>query len=59
MIALVWLLLYGGLAVVQSDDLAAWVTDAFLAVAASGVALLAWTGRSQLDRGQSASAQSR
>jgi hypothetical protein len=55
----VWLLLYLGLAVLQSGELAAWVTDAFLAFAASSPALLAWTARSQFDRGQSASAQSR
>jgi hypothetical protein len=55
----VWLLLYLGLAVVQSDELAAWVTDAFLALAACSPVLIAWTARSQFDRGQSPSAQSR
>jgi hypothetical protein len=55
----VWLVLYVGLAVLQSDELAAWVTDAFLAVAATSPALLAWTARSQFDRGQSPSTQSR
>jgi hypothetical protein len=53
------LLLYLGLAALQSDEPAAWVTDAFLALAASGPALLAWTARSQFDRGQSQSTQSR
>jgi len=47
---IVWLLLYAGLAVVQSDEMAAWVTDAFLAVAGGGVALLAWTARAQTVR---------
>jgi hypothetical protein len=55
----VWLLLYLWLVVLQSDELAAWVTDAFLALAASSPALLAWTARSQFDRGQSPSTQSR
>jgi hypothetical protein len=55
----VWLVLYVGLAVLQSDELAAWVTDAFLAVAATSPALLAWTAGSQFDRGQSPSTQSR
>jgi hypothetical protein len=55
----VWLVLYLGLAVLQSEELAAWVTDAFLAVAASSPALLAWTARSQFDHGQSPSTQSR
>ncbi len=45
-----WLVLYAGLAVLQSDDLAAWVTDAFFAVAGGGVGLLAWTSGAQLDR---------
>jgi hypothetical protein len=55
---IVLLLLYLGLAVLQSDELAAWVTDAFLAFAASSPALLAWTARSQFDHGQSPSARS-
>jgi hypothetical protein len=42
-----WLLLYAGLAVVQSEEMAAWGIDAFLAVAGGGVALLAWTARAQ------------
>jgi hypothetical protein len=49
---IVWLGLYLGLAVLQSGELAAWVTDAFLAFAASSCALLAWTARSQFERGQ-------
>jgi hypothetical protein len=48
---IVWLLLYLGLAVVQSGELAAWVTDAFLAFAASIPAVLAWMARSQFDGG--------
>jgi hypothetical protein len=48
-----WLVLYAGLAVLQSDELAAWVTDAFLAVAGSGVGLVAWTAETQLDRAAS------
>ena len=44
-----WLALYVGLAVVQSDEMAAWTTDAFLAAAGGGIALLAWTTRSQLE----------
>lgn len=44
---IVWLLLYLGLAVVQADEPAAWVTDAFLAFAAAVPALLAWTARWQ------------
>jgi hypothetical protein len=55
----IWLLVYLGLAVLQSDELAAWVTDAFLALAASSPAILAWTARSHFDRGQSPSTQSR
>jgi hypothetical protein len=55
----IWLLLYLGLAVLQSEELAAWVTDAFLALAPSGPALLAWTARSHIDRDQSPSTQSR
>jgi hypothetical protein len=48
---IVWLLLYLGLAVVQSGELAAWATDAFLAFAACVPALLASMARSQFDRG--------
>lgn len=44
-----WLALYVGLAVIQADELAAWTTDAFLAVAGVGIAILAWTARSQFD----------
>jgi hypothetical protein len=44
-----WLVLYAGLAVLQSDDMAAMVTDAFLAVAGGGVGILAWTTEAQLD----------
>ena len=49
---IVWLPLYLGLAVVQSNELAAWVTDAFLAFVGSSPALLAWMDRSELDRGE-------
>ena len=45
-----WLVLYAGLAGLQSDELAALVTDAFLAVAGGGVGLVAWTAGAQLDR---------
>ena len=48
-----WLVVYAGLAVLQSDELAAWVTDAFLAVAGAGVGFLAWTAGAQLDRSAS------
>lgn len=48
-----WLVLYAGLAVLQSDELAAWVTDAALAVAGSGVGFVAWTAGAQLDRAAS------
>jgi hypothetical protein len=47
-----WLVLYLGLAVVQSGELAACATDAFLAFAASIPVLLAWMARSQFDGGQ-------
>jgi hypothetical protein len=40
-----WLGLYGGLAVVQSNEVAAWVTDVFLAIVGVGVAHLAWALR--------------
>jgi hypothetical protein len=36
-----WLVLYGGLALLQAGEVAAWVTDVFLAVVGVGVALLA------------------
>ena len=49
---IVSLLLYLGLAVVQSGELAAWVTDAFLAFTASIPVLLAWMAGSQFDGGQ-------
>ena len=49
---LVWLMLYLGLTAVQSDELAAWVTDAFLAIAATVPALLAWTARPQFAGGR-------
>lgn len=49
----VWLLLYLGLAVVQSDEVAAWVTDAFLAVVAISPVLLARSIQSQFDHGRS------
>ena len=48
-----WPVLYAGLAVLQSDELAAWVTDAFLGVAGGGVGLLAWTAGAELDRAAS------
>jgi hypothetical protein len=53
----VWLVLYLGLAVLQSDELAAWVTDAFLALAACSPVLIAWTAREQFDAGQSTNSQ--
>lgn len=48
-----WLVLYAGLAVLQSDELAALVTDVFLAVAGSGVGLVASTAGARLDRAAS------
>ncbi len=45
-----WLAMYLGLAVIQADELAAWVTDAFLAAVAGVVAVLAWKARSDLGR---------
>ena len=48
-----WLVLYFGLAVVQSGEPAAWVTDAFLGLAASIPVILAWKARSQFNRGES------
>ncbi len=50
---IVSLLLYGGLTVLQSDEIAAWVTDAFIAVSSGGVALLAWTAGADLERAAS------
>ena len=44
------LAVYVGLAVIQADELAAWVTDAFLAAVAGAVAVLAWRARSDLGR---------
>ena len=41
--------LYGALAVIQSSEAAAWVTDVFLLVAGVGIALLAWALRRRLD----------
>lgn len=43
-----WLGLYGGLAVLQSNEVAAWVTDVFLAVVGVGVALLPRARRSRV-----------
>lgn len=40
---IVWLAVYAGLAVLQSDEIAAWVTDAFLAVVGGVVGFVAWT----------------
>jgi hypothetical protein len=45
-----WLVLYVGLAVLQSDEMAAWVTDVFLAIAGGGVGVMAWTAGGRLDR---------
>lgn len=45
-----WFVLYAALAVLQSDEMAAWVTDAFLAVAGGGVGLMAWSAGTRLDR---------
>jgi ABC-type transport system involved in cytochrome c biogenesis permease subunit len=42
-----WLVLYGGLALLQADEVEAWVTDVFLAVVGVGVALLPWALRSR------------
>jgi|SRR5687767_7823819 Na+/melibiose symporter-like transporter len=50
-----WLGLYGGLAVIQSNEVAAWVTNLFLAVVGVGVALLAWAMRNRVsDAGERA-----
>jgi hypothetical protein len=43
-----WLGLYGGLAVLQSNEVEAWVTDVFLAVVGVGVALPARARRSRV-----------
>lgn len=40
-----WLGLYGALAVLQANEVAAWVTDVFLLIVGVGVALLAWARR--------------
>lgn len=45
-----WLALYVALAVIQADELAAWATNAFMAVAGCCIGLLARTTRSQFDR---------
>ncbi len=42
-VGIVWLAVYAGLAVLQSDEIAAWVTDAFLAVVGGVVGFVAWT----------------
>jgi len=42
-VGIVWLAVYAGHAVLQSDEIAAWVTDAFLAVAGGVVGFVAWT----------------
>lgn len=53
-IGICWLGLYGGLAVVQSNEVAAWVTDVFLGIVGVGVALLAWALRGRVsDAGRS------
>ena len=46
----IWLVVYLGLAVLQADELAAWVTDAFLAAVGGAIAVLAWNARSDLGR---------
>lgn len=45
-----WLVGYLGLAVIQADELAAWVTDTFLASVAGAVAVLAWRARPDVAR---------
>ena len=47
---IVWLAVYAGLAVLQSDEIAAWVTDAFLAVVGGVVGFVAWTRTSTAAR---------
>lgn len=42
-VGIVWLAVYAGLAVLQSGEIAAWVTDAFLAVVGGVVGFVAWT----------------
>lgn len=42
-VGIVWLAVYAGLAVLQSSEIAAWVTDAFLAVVGGVVGFVAWT----------------
>lgn len=42
-VGIVWLAVYAGLAVLQSNEIAAWVTDAFLAVVGGVVGFVAWT----------------
>lgn len=41
----VWFAVYAALMIIQSDDPAAWVTNAGLAVAGAALALLAWKSR--------------
>jgi ABC-type transport system involved in cytochrome c biogenesis permease subunit len=43
-----WLGLYGGLAVLQSNEVAAWVTDVFLVIVGVGVTLVALALRSRV-----------
>lgn len=50
-VAIVWLAGYASLAALQSDDVGAWVTDAFLAVAGLGVGLVVWTRRTETSAG--------
>ena len=40
--AIAWLVVYVGLAMLQSDDIGAWVTDTGLALAGIAVGLVAW-----------------
>jgi len=49
-VGIVWLAVYAGLAVLQSDGIAAWVTDAFLAVVGGVVGFVAWTRTSTAAR---------
>ncbi len=49
-VGIVWLAVYAGLAVLQSDEIAAWVTDAFLAVVGGVVGFVAWTRTSTAAR---------
>jgi hypothetical protein len=41
-----WVVLYLGLAIVQSSEFEAWVTDLALAIFGAGVAILAYLARS-------------